>query len=231
METETQELQTVKQETDQMIQEAKALAITIKDPTSYQKAGEFWLRAKAMEKRVKAYFEPMKKSAKAVHTEICNKEAEALKRASESTAILSPAMQKYENEQERQRQEAERKANEASRKQEEEARLHAAIEVEATGDREGANQILETPSAVAPIEIPKQKFESEVGAIHTREQWSARVINLRELVAGILRGEAAITCIEPNMTVLNQMARAMKDQAKIPGIQFVKETIRVGRTI
>jgi hypothetical protein len=227
---ESQELETVKQETDQMIMQANMLASSIVDAASYKKAGEFWLKAKALEKRIKAYFEPMKKAAKAVHTEICNKEAEALKRANESTAILSPAMGRYEADQERIRLEKERVAQAEARRLEEEARLNEAIQVQETGDSELAEQILATPAPVAPISIPKDRFESEAGGISTREQWSGEVVNLRELIKGILDGLVPITAVEANATVINQAARTNKDQMKWPGVRFFKTVIRVGRT-
>ncbi len=230
MEVEAQELQVVQHETDQMITEARALAGAIKDPVSYKKAGEFWLRARGLEKRITAYFEPMKRQAKAVHTEICDKEKAALRRVSESNAILSPAMSAYEAEQERIRVENERKAQADARRQEEEARLAAAVQAEQEGAKEEAEVILATPAPVAPVTIPKEKFESDFGAIGTREQWSGEVLNLRELIKGILDGAIPITAIEANMTVINQAARTNKDQMKWPGIRFFKTIIRVGRT-
>lgn len=227
---ESQELRVVSQETDQMIAEAKSLALAIKDQASYKQAGEFWLRAKSIQKRIVAYFEPMKRQAKAVHTEICDKEKQALARTEEANRILSPAMGRYEAEQERIRLEQERQAQETARKLEEEARLAEALAAEKSGEREIAAEILEAPSVVAPVTIPKEKFESEVGGISTREQWSGEVVNLRELLKGILDGQVPITAVEANMTVINQGARANKDQMKWPGVRFFRTIIRVGRT-
>lgn len=231
METiETHELEVVKQETDQMIAEAKALAVAIKDPPSYKLAGEFWLKAKAMEKRIKAYFKPVKDAMNKAKQEVLDKEDAALRRALECTAILGPAIGAYEAEQERIRLEMERKAQAEARRLEEEARIAAAVAAEQAGSKEEAEEILATPAPVAPVTIQKQKFESEVGKIHTREDWKAELVNMRELLKGIMDGVVPITAVEVNTTVLNQAARANKDQAKWPGVRFFKTVIRVGMT-
>ena len=113
--------------------------------------------------------------------------------------------------------EAQRVADEAARKAAEDQQLAEAAAAEAAGDREAAEAIAAAPTFVPPVivapAIPK------VAGIARRETWSAKVTDLAALVRAVANGQAPLTALTPNMTVLNGLARSMQAQMRIPGVQ------------
>lgn len=225
----TQEIEVLTQETRSLSSEAKRLALAIKDQASYKEAAAFLLKVKAEIKKRVEYFEPMKKAAKAAHQAICDKESDAIDLLKEAEkSILNPAMSKYLMDEENKRIEAQRKADAEKRRLEEEARLAEAIAAESEGKKDEAEVILNTPQPIAPTIIAEPE---KVAGIHGREVWKAQVINLRELIKGILEGKVPITAVEADMTVIGQAARSHKNELNWPGVRTWPEKTIVGRAL
>jgi len=128
------------------------------------------------------------------------------------------------DEQERLRREEQRRLEEEARKQAEEEQLAAALQAEAEGDTESAQAIIEEAYYVPPVIVPKPAVEpSRLTA--GRSAWSAEVVSLMELIKAVAAGTAPITCIEPNMVTLNQLARGMKSAMRIPGVRAVERKV------
>ena len=160
--------------------------------------------------------------------------ARALFRRPKQTAndvknILNTRMVTFTEDQEIKRREEERRLQEEARKRAEEQTLQAALEAEAAGEKEEAEQIIAEPVYVAPIkvmsEIPKSK-ES-----HIRETWSAEIIDVMALVKSIAEGKTDIQAIEPNHLIknhpfLNTLATRYNKTLNIPGVKAVsKKTV------
>jgi hypothetical protein len=226
---ETKEIEVLKQETVTLTTEAKRLAAGIVDQDTYKSAADFMLKVKAEIKRRIAYFEPMKKTTRAAWQAVVDKEKEAIEPLEQADKlILNPAMSKYLTEEENKRIEAQRKADAEARRLEEESRLNAAIDAESDGQKEVAEEILNTPQPIAPSAIPQAP---KVDGIHGREVWKARVVNLRELIKGVIDGKVPITAIEADMTVIGQAARSHKGELNWPGVQTWAEKTIVGRSL
>ena len=148
-----------------------------------------------------------------------------LQKLNDAKDHLNQIMVKFVEDQDRKRREEERKLQEAARKRAEEDALQAALEAEAAGEKEEAEEILEAPVYVPPIkvvsEIPKSK-ES-----HIRETWSAEVTDLGALVKGISEGKAPLQAVEADMTFLNGQARAYKQALNIPGTRAVSKKTQI----
>jgi len=143
---------------------------------------------------------------------------------------LNKTMITWAEDQDRKRREEERKLQEAARKRAEEEALQAALEAEAAGEKEEAEQILETPVYVPPIkvisEIPKSKEH------HIRETWSAEIFDPMALVKGIAEGKVDIQAIEPNKLIethpfLNTLATRYKLTLNIPGARAVSKKTQI----
>ena len=134
---------------------------------------------------------------------------------------LNGVMVRWTEEQERIRREEERKLQEAARKRAEEEALQQALEAEAAGDKQEAEQIIQEPVYVPPIkvvsEIPKSK-ES-----HVRETWSAEGFDLMMTVRAIAGGKAPLQSIKYDDTFLNGQARSYKQNLNIPGVRAVSK--------
>lgn len=141
---------------------------------------------------------------------------------------------------ERARMDAERKlAEEAARKAAEEARKEAealaaaAAEAEAKGDILGAQetaqeaiaaaQVAESITHMAPVPVAAP---AKLAGVSTREDWKAEVVDLLALVKAVAAGEASIELLEANQKVINQRAKALKGEFKVPGIRaYFTETM------
>jgi hypothetical protein len=56
-----------------------------------------------------------------------------------------------------------------------------------------------------------------------RDNWTAEVVNLLELVQAIARGEQSIALVEVNQAALNGLARSLKKEFRVPGCQAVNK--------
>lgn len=131
---------------------------------------------------------------------------------------------KFLQEQERVRREEERRQQEivraraeaeAKRLSEEQA-LNDALELEAAGDSKGAEAVLANPSPVEvyvpPIVVPRQVPRAE--GISTRQNWKFRITN-----PSLVPREYLIV----DEKAIGHVVRALKDKAKIPGVEVYSE--------
>jgi hypothetical protein len=126
----------------------------------------------------------------------------------------------YNQEEARKKAEADRIANEAALKQAQEDQLNLAIELDLAGEKEEAEQLLETPLYVPPVvtqAAPKVQGEVE------RFTYSMTVTDLRELLKAVLEGKAPMSCIVANESYLNGKARLEKDGFCVPGCRLEKK--------
>ena len=93
--------------------------------------------------------------------------------------------------------------------------------------QQAAELELQEAEAIAVVAAPK--LERAAG-VSTSLKWSAQVTNLSDLVKAIADGRQPITLIQPDMTVLNKLARALQGQMSVPGVKAVSESVvRAGR--
>lgn len=148
-----------------------------------------------------------------------------LQRLDEAKSFLNDRMVKWVDEQERIRREEERRLQEEARKRAEEETLAAAVEAEASGDKQEAEQIIAEPVYVPPVKlnstVPKSK-ES-----HIRETWSAEVVDLKALIKGIAEGHAPLQAVMADMTFLNGQARSYKQALNIPGVRAISRKTQI----
>jgi hypothetical protein len=71
------------------------------------------------------------------------------------------------------------------------------------------------PVMVPPVTATVPKADG----LGFRDQWSAHVTDLMKLVRAVAAGEQPLALLEPNMTALNGLARSLKDEMKVPGVE------------
>ena len=210
--------------------EVNALVIT--DAASFERAGGMLLAIKGFLARVAALFDPIDRaqieSRKVTIAQRKALEAPAL--ALEAT--VKSRMVAHEQEQARIRREAEAIAEKERVRLEEEARLQAALEAEARGDVQVAENILEAPHPPTPVFTPPALVPAAPKAegVSFRDSYRAEVTDLALLVKAVAAGEAPIAALLPNLPMLNQMARAMKEELRIPGVRVIAERVAMVRT-
>ena len=229
-------------ETAQVEQQGLALvtdakALVIQDEPSYQRAGLMLRTVKDYLRRVAEVCEPVVSAAWAAHRAAVAQRTNLEAPAKEAEGVLKRAMIGYTEEIDRQRRETQRRAAaevEAARlaavAEEEERQVAAAMEAEANGQEEQVAAILTAPIVVAPFTPPVVlPSKPKVEGVSYREDWTAEIFDLLELVRAVAAGRQPVSLLQPDMTVLNGMARALKSVMNVPGVRSVSRRVVAAR--
>jgi hypothetical protein len=198
---------------------AQTTAVTVTDARSYALAGEHLQGLAALSKEIVAYFKDDKARAYALWKSQCKKEADALCRIDDASQRLRGERQTWKAEQDRLLREAEQQAARQAQ-QEEQARLlaEAALLEEQHQPELAAAIVEEAISAPAPVVVLPSCVPKDLPK-RTLYKW--RVLDARLVPRDFL------TLDEAKLTAY---ASAMKNAAKVPGIQFYTKDIDVVRT-
>ncbi|MFA6290154.1 MAG: hypothetical protein WC637_00155 [Victivallales bacterium] len=197
----------------------QAKAIMIRTNDDYVRAGEILLVIKDLRKEIDSFFDPICKKAFEAHKEAVAQKKRADAPLVEAEGIIKPRISAWNAEQEKIRQAEEMRLREIARKEEEERRLQEAIQAEAFGQKEEAAAILDEKPQVAPVIVPKSV--PKVQGISTQKRWTFRISN------PALIPREYLTIDEQK---IGAVVRALKDQAKIPGVEvYSEDVISAGR--
>lgn len=196
----------------------RAETIQIKTIVDRARAAELGLAISQLDKEAEDFFGPMKKAAKAVHTEICNKEnsvREPLKTAKQKIAGLIGT---FDQEQERLRRaeearlqaEADKAAQEEADRIAQEQAIQDAIALEAAGDKKGAEAVLNNPVPIQPVSVPVvlQRQTVKTAGVSSAGTWEFIVEDESQIPRQYL---------VVDQKQLDQIARASKEKTNIPG--------------
>jgi len=201
----------------------RAKTVTITDPESLLDADFMSQGIRNLRKRIAELFDPLIAKAHEAHKAIIAARKETEAPLIEAEAVLNPKIASYLAEQEKIRRAEEARLREEARKVAEEAALEAAAELEANGMPEAAQAVLESPVIVPKVKVEAPKLEGT----HTREEWSAKVYDFMALVKAVAVGQAPAIMLIPNQTALNQQARSLRGEMRIPGVRAEKQIILV----
>lgn len=212
--------------------------VTITDAVTLQTANGELKANKALQKEVTETFGPLKAAAKAAHQKICDEEARHLDPLKARELTIKTGIATYAREQERLAAEARRKAeaeaaaetkrlaDEAARKAKEEQEARAAM-MEDAGDALRADAlraepvVVQAPAPVAPRYAPPPPPPiPKAAGLSVKKIYSAEVTDFMALVRYQLENPA-MRVLEPNQSVLDQLARLNKDALAIPGVKVV----------
>lgn len=196
----------------------QAQILTIATAQDYEGAAEFAKQVKKLNKRIKDYWEPLKKSARASWQGLVDREKELLNPLDQAETEVKKKMAAYQ----KKVQEEERAARLLAEKlkQEETERLLA----EATKAAEQGNEmeseilfaqaeIIETSQSAIQMQAPKAT------GVSTRTLYRARVIDETKVPV-----EVAGVVIRPvDLPAINKLAQASKGKVQIPGIEIYEE--------
>jgi len=153
---------------------------------------------------------------------------EALRRARVAEEQAEYRRRQLEHESERLAQEATKKANdEAAMKHIEEEREKLRLQAEESrriAEEETDKAIDEAAKAEAALApAPVVAEPPKTSGLAMRKYWKARVTNLPIFLHAVIDGLVSTEAISPCMTYLNDLAGKLKDQVKIPGVEFYAE--------
>lgn len=241
--------QVLKQEALTLAERARTL--TISDQTTYNIAVEELKSVVALRKKITDHHGPLKAAAYKTHQLLCAAESEVLQPVSEAERILKQAVGVWDTEQTRLYNERVRKTqmeddrlrNEELRKATADAEEKSALEIERLmlEDNLSYEEAIArvNPQAVvaqAVEEVPQVRtvvpaaYQKASGVPSLPPLYSAEVVDIKELCGAVYRGEYSTECVEGNQTVLNSLARTLKDTFKVPGVKLIKVENRVGVT-
>jgi hypothetical protein len=198
---------------------AQTKDVTVTDARSYALAGEHLQGLAALEKEIEAYFRDDKSRAYQLWQSQCKKEKAALTLVQAAGQRLRTERQTWKAEQDRLLREAEQQAARQAQQQEQARLLAEAALLEAQHQPELAAAIVEeaisapAPVVVLPSAVPKDLPQ------RTLYQW--RLVNLALVPREFLMLDE---------TKLTRYAAAMKQAARVPGIDFYTKDIDIVRT-
>jgi len=209
----------------------QAKALRVGDEPTFQRAGVMLRAVKDYLARVGEVLNPIIQAAHKAHAEALAQKKKLEGPALEAERVLKTSMGTYQVEQERLARAAEAAAEVVRARLEDEAKLQAALDAEARGDGQGAERILEAATPPAPIIVPAAVSPPPPKAegVSFRTNHRAEVVDLMALVKAVAKGEAALAYLEPNLPALNQAARALKEELKVPGVRVIAERIAAVR--
>lgn len=235
------EVSLVKEENQLIAAKAGSLSIVSKD--EYLQAGEYFKSIKVAQKKVKELFKDSKDQANKAHKSICEIERTLLSPLEDAEKTCGMKITVYTNEQRRlqeiEAQKLRKEAEERSRiesellkKKQDEERLNLAQQLESSGFKKEAEEIIaqDLPAPIAPVIIEKSQIETaKIDGVHTRANYKFVVDDLMLIVQEVAAGRAPLSYLLPNDKVLNQQAKSLKHEFKILGGHVVEETSVVGR--
>lgn len=204
----------------------RAAALKVIDDGRYVEASEMLKGIKALRLRIAETFDPHIRRAHEAHKALVKERADAEAPLAEAETVLKRAIVAFDQEQERLRREEQRRQQEEAQRQEEQRRLEEAAALELEGNRTEnpellyeANELMEQP-IVAPV-VQVAKTTPKVAGIVHRESWSARVTSLRALIKFVAQHPEYENCLIVNQAAINSLARSMKGNLKIDGVQAI----------
>lgn len=220
---EDNQLTVIKEEQKSILEQIQE--ITINNEEDNIKAGNFLKQIKPVIKNIKAYWKPLKESAKKAHSDLCAKEKEMLEPLEQAETQIKAKMNIYITEQE----EKARKEQEALRKAQEEEALKQLAEAEklkAEGkelesqiQEEMAYTIDEVKTVVKPT-IQKQE------GISYMTDYEIVVVDNKKVPTYVNGIE-----IRPiDVQAIKKLAKASKGQIQIDGIKILEKKVMKVRT-
>ena len=183
----------VKTKVDNFPQQAKNLSVATKE--EYESAATFLKDIKVLRKQVKETFDPIVKKASDAHREAVRQRKIHEEPLETAERLIKNKMGYYVQEEERKQREERRRLEEEERKraieqqkreaeerkQREEQTINDAAELEAAGDTEAAEILLEDMEMEVPKEMetvrPIQQEKTTVQGISTKKSWDYEIIN------------------------------------------------------
>ena len=201
-----------------------AILTQVVDPESAAAVSSLLAGIKALRQEIAASTDPVIRAAHAAHKAAVKQKSDLEAPLIQAETILKTKVGAFAAEQQRKAREAaalaEAIAREAREKAEKEAR-----ELEVMGAPELADAVLieSAVTAAPPIAAPPIK----IAGLSLGETWTFEITDLPALVAAVASGAAPLAFLHANEIVIGQMARAVKDTVRYPGIRIYSKP-RVG---
>ena len=207
---------------------AQANQIVVKDAEQYEFACSFLTLVANRKKQVADVFDPIVKKAYDTHKEAVAQKKKFMEPLEQAEISVKSKVTVWRQEEDRKRRQEElRLAEEARKKQEEEA-LAEAAQLEASGDKELADLVLENaaqaPAPVVSVPTSVPKFDGV--ASRTNWKWRKKGSELdaiKTLVKAAAADDRLLGFLQFNETAIGSVVRSQKSLTNIPGVEAYSE--------
>lgn len=207
---------------------SQAQSLTVVTGEDYELACVFLQGIAGKKKQVKDVFDPIVTKAHEAHKEALAQMKKFMSPLEMAEAEVKRKVLAFQQEQERLRREEERRQAEALRQEAERKAIEEAAQLEAQGEKELAEIVLqEAAAAPAPVAVVPS-FVPKATGISARDVWKWRVKGdelqaLKALVIAAAKDDRLLAYLCFNEKVLTATAKAQKSLMKVPGIETFKD--------
>jgi len=204
---------------------AEAQAFRVTDGQTKIAAAVFRDLASDAQKQIVEFLDPHIKNSHKAWKDLTLTRATALQTPKAIEDAYKQSIMAYDMKAMRERGAEEARRREEARLVEEDRRLREAEQLEKEGRAEEAKAVIDRPiitPAIKPQEDPTENVQSY------RDNWTAEVFDLAALANHCLTNNQ-LGLLLPNQQALNQMAKALKSMATIPGVRVKNEPIAIKR--
>jgi hypothetical protein len=195
----------------------------VTNPEELEQANNAGRVLQASTKEVELFYTPLKRQVDAFKAPLLAHEKEFAVPIDAEKKRLGGLITAYNQEVQRKREEAERLAREEADRIAREEQLARAVELEAAGDTEAAEQVLNEPTMAAPVVIQQEapvKMAGQVG----RMTYKCVVMDVRALLKAVAAGAAPMACFTLDQGWLDKKAALEKDGFNLPGCRLDKQS-------
>lgn len=215
---------------------ARARGLSIVDAASCVAASQLLRSVKGLRTEIANWFAPhieaaqeIKRKADAARKALVDEKDRMEAPLVDAEAVIKRSLLAYESEQEQRRRDEERRLQAEAQRHADALALEAAaaleLEANASGDAgmlQEAHELLSQPSEAPVVSVAKQM--PKVDGVTYRDQWKAHPgINVRALAGAVAAGTAPETFLAPNLTAINQFARATQGAQPVAGVRFFND--------
>ena len=205
---------------------SQAQALVVIDQPSYDVADSLSAGAKAILKAMDESYDPVIAAAHAAHKAAVKAKKDQYEPVEAAMRTINQKMTAWFKAEQERKAAIQRKADEIARKAAEEAQLAQAELLAALGMDEAADEALEAEPVIQRVEV---KGPEKGQGVSYRDTYTVEVMDFRALVEAVAAGKADLNYLLPNETVLGQIARALKDNFRVPGCIVIKTPVMVRR--
>ena len=215
---------------------ARARALTITDRESCVNASHLLRSIKGLRSQIQLWFEPhieaameTKRKADAARKALVDEKDRMEAPLVDAEGVIKRSLLTFETEQERIRQAEERRLQAEAQAEAERVTLDVAASLEREAVAAGDAEMLQEAQDILaqPIEAPVvsvARSVPKVQGVTYRDQWKAHPdINVKALAGAVATGSVPVTFLTPNLTAINQFARATQGAQPVAGVKFFND--------
>jgi hypothetical protein len=209
----------LKKDAEQLVLDAKKI-VQVASAEEEEAANNAGRVLQAETKEIELFFKPIKQQIDGFKAPVLLHEKELGIPIDAEKKRIGGLITEWKQQCAREQEERDRKAREEAERQAREDQLARAIELEASGDKEAAAQVLEEP-IFAPAVTQSEAAPKLAGQVG-RMTYSATVVDFRTLLKAVAEGRAPLQCLVADESYLNGKARLEKDGFNVPGVRLNK---------